>query len=147
MDYEKKQLKALSRISKKIMDAEGHITKIEDGVDEKKHRTAQHETIKDIKSILKHAIKVDKDQIEIVAHEGEGHKDSEQNHYVYFEDEEGVMQHLKEEFDELEKKLEDLKGAEGYEVKAFLAEKDYIKKAKEILEQANKYDPNDDEDK
>ena len=147
MDYEKKQLKALSRISKKIMDAEGHITKIEDGVDEKKHRTAQHETIKDIKSILKHAIKVDKDQIEIVAHEGEGHKDSEQNHYVYFKDEEGVMQHLKEEFDELEKKLEDLKGAEGYEVKAFLAEKDYIKKAKEILEQANKYDPNDDEDK
>ena len=147
MDYEKKQLKALSRISKKIMDAEGHITKIEDGVDEKKHRTAQHETIKDIKSILKHAIKVDKDQIEIVAHEGEGHKDSEQNHYVYFEDEEGVMQHLKEEFDELEKKLEDLKGAEGYEVKAFLAEKDYIKKAKEILEQAHKYDPNDDEGK
>ena len=49
MDYAKRQLKALSRISKKIMDAENPLTKIEDGVDEKKHRTAQHETIKDIK--------------------------------------------------------------------------------------------------
>ena len=58
-DYAKRQLKALDRIAKKIADAEGHLTKIEDSVDNEKHRTAQHETIKDIKSILKHAWKVD----------------------------------------------------------------------------------------
>lgn len=32
MDYAKRQLKALGRISKKIMDAENHLTKIEDGL-------------------------------------------------------------------------------------------------------------------
>ena len=39
-DYAKRQLKALDRISKKILDAENHLTKIEDSVDEKKHRTS-----------------------------------------------------------------------------------------------------------
>ena len=136
MDYAKRQLKALGRISKKIMDAENHLTKIEDGVDEKKHRTAQHETIKDIKSILKHAEKVDKDEIKILVHEDEGHKDSTENHYVYIEDEEGVIKHLRQELDEL-------KESEGYEVKAFLAEKDYLEKAKEILVEAHKFDPDD----
>ena len=60
-DYAKREMKALDRIAKKISDAEGHLTKIEDSIDDKKHRTAQHETIKDIKSILKHARKVDKE--------------------------------------------------------------------------------------
>ena len=64
-DYAKRQLKALDRIAKKIADAEGHLTKIEDSVDNEKHRTAQHETIKDIKSILKHAWKVDKDAVKL----------------------------------------------------------------------------------
>lgn len=64
-DYAKRELKALDRIAKKISDAEGHLTKIEDSIDDKKHRTAQHETIKDIKSILKHARKVDKDEDKI----------------------------------------------------------------------------------
>ncbi len=40
-DYAKRQLKALDRIAKKIADAEGHLTKIEDSIDNKKHRTAQ----------------------------------------------------------------------------------------------------------
>ena len=47
---QKENLKALDRIAKKISDAESHLTKIEDSIDDKKHRTAQHETIKDIKS-------------------------------------------------------------------------------------------------
>lgn len=64
-DYAKREMKALDRIAKKISDAEGHLTKIEDSTDDKKHRTAQHETIKDIKSILKHARKVDKDEDKI----------------------------------------------------------------------------------
>lgn len=64
-DYAKREMKALDRITKKISDAEGHLTKIEDSIDDKKHRTAQHETIKDIKSILKHARKVDKDEDKI----------------------------------------------------------------------------------
>ena len=46
-DYAKREMKALDRIDKKISDAEGHLTKIEDSTDDKKHRTAQHETIKD----------------------------------------------------------------------------------------------------
>ena len=57
-DYSKRQLKALDRFSKKISDAERHLARIEDSVPDRRHRTAQHETIKDIKSILKHARKV-----------------------------------------------------------------------------------------
>lgn len=143
MDYAKRQLKALARISKKIMDAENHLTKIEDGIDEKKHRVAQHETIKDIKSILKHAVKADKDEIKIMVHADEGHKDSTENHYVYIEDEEEVINHLRKEFAELDKKLAELKGAEGYEIKAFLAEKEYLEKAKVILVEAHKFNPDD----
>lgn len=76
-DYAKRQLKALDRIAKKIADAEGHLTKIEDSVDNEKHRTAQHETIKDIKSILKHAWKVDKDSVKLEERAGEGRKDQQ----------------------------------------------------------------------
>ena len=54
-DYSNRQLKALDRISKKTSDAESHLARIEDLVPDRRHRTAQHETIKDIKSILKHA--------------------------------------------------------------------------------------------
>ena len=57
-DYSKRQLKALDRFSKKTSDAESHLARIEDSVPDRRHRTAQHETIKDIKSILKHARKV-----------------------------------------------------------------------------------------
>lgn len=57
-DYSNRQLKALDRISKKTSDAESHLARIEDSVPDRRHRTAQHETIKDIKSILKHARKV-----------------------------------------------------------------------------------------
>ena len=49
---QKREMKALDRIAKKISDAEGHLTKIEDSIDDKKHCTAQHETIKDIKSTV-----------------------------------------------------------------------------------------------
>lgn len=142
-DYAKRQLKALDRIAKKILDAENHLTKIEDSVDNKKHRTAQHETIKDIRSILKHAEKVDKDQIKIMVHEGEGHHDSTENHYVYIEDEQQVIDDLRKDFADLDKKLADLKGAEGEEVKAYLLEKDYLTKAKEILVNAGKFNESD----
>ncbi len=47
-DYAKSQLKALDSIAKKIADAEGLLTKIEDSVDNENNRTAQHETINDI---------------------------------------------------------------------------------------------------
>ena len=57
-DYSNRQLKALDRISKKTSDAESHLARIEDLVPDRRHRTAQHETIKDIKSILKHTRKV-----------------------------------------------------------------------------------------
>lgn len=145
-DYAKRQLKALDRISKKILDAENHLTKIEDSVDDKKHWTAQHETIKDIKSILKHAVKVDKDELKIAVHKDEGHKDSTENHYVYTQDEKQVINDLKKEFAELDQKLADLKGAEGYEVKAFLTEKDYLAKAKEILVEAGRFNTDIDHD-
>lgn len=139
-DYAKRQLKALDRIAKKIADAEGHLTKIEDSVDNKKHRTAQHETIKDIKSILKHARKVDKDADKLEQRAGEGHKDPAENHYIYMEDEEGVIKDLKKEFDDLEQKLAALDDSEGGKIKAFRAEHHYLEKAKEILKKAGKYD-------
>lgn len=137
-DYEKRQLKALDRLAKKIADADSHLTEIEDSMDDKKHHTAQHETIKDIKSILKHARKVDKYQDKIIQHEGEGRKGSIEDHYVYIEDEEPVIKDLKKEYAELEKKLKGLNNVDGYKIKAFRAEHDYIKKSKEILEKAGK---------
>lgn len=139
VDYEKRELKALDRIAKKIADAEGHLTKIEDSVDDKKHRTAQHETIKDIKSILKHARKVDKERDQVIAHEGEGRKDSEMNHYAFTEDEEKVIKDLQKEFADLDEKLAKLTAVEGSEVKEYLARKDSLEKAKEILQKAGKF--------
>lgn len=142
-DYAKRQLKALDRIAKKIADAEGHLTKIEDSVDNEKHRTAQHETIKDIKSILKHAWKVDKDSVKLEERAGEGRKDPAENHYVYMEDEEGVIKDLNKEFKELDEKLAALIDDGGGKIKAFRAEHHYLEKAKEILQKAGKYNPYD----
>lgn len=142
-DYAKRQLKALDRIAKKIADAEGHLAKIEDSVDNEKHRTAQHETIKDIKSILKHAWKVDKDSVKLEERAGEGRKDPAENHYVYMEDEEGVIKDLNKEFKELDEKLAALTDDEGGKIKVFCAEHHYLEKAKEILQNAGKYNPDD----
>lgn len=139
VNYEKRELKALDRIAKKIVDAQGHLTKIEDSIDDKKHRTAQHETIKDIKSILKHARKVDKLRDEVIAHEGEGRKDSEQNHYAFTADEEKVIEDLRKEFNALDEKINALTAVEGSEVKEYLARKDSLEKAKIILQKAGKY--------
>ncbi|MEY8442241.1 hypothetical protein AALA17_06355 [Lactobacillaceae bacterium 24-114] len=143
-DYAKRQLKALDRIAKKIADAEGHLTKIEDSIDNKEHRTAQHETIKDIKSILKHAYKVDKDADKLDETAGEGHKDSAENHYIYMEDEETVIKDLQTEFKQLDEKLAQLTDSEGDKIKAFRAEHHYLEKAKEILEKSGKYHPEED---
>ena len=142
-DYAKRQLKALDRIAKKIADAEGHLTKIEDSVDNEKHRTAQHETIKDIKSILKHAWKVVKDSVKLEERAGEGRKDPAENRYVYMEDEEGVIKDLNKEFKELDEKLAALIDDGGGKIKAFRAEHHYLEKAKEILQNAGKYNPDD----
>ncbi|MQB72250.1 hypothetical protein DN439_01105 [Lactobacillus reuteri] len=142
-DYAKRQLKALDRIAKKIADAEGHLTKIEDSVDNEKHRTAQHETIKDIKSILKHAWKVDKDSVKLEERASEGRKDPAENHYVYMEDEEGVIKDLNKEFKELDEKLAALTDDEGGKIKAFRAEHHYLEKAKKILQNAGKYNLDD----
>ncbi|WP_295728723.1 hypothetical protein [uncultured Limosilactobacillus sp.] len=139
VDYAKRQLKALDRIAKKIADAEGHLTKIEDSIDNKKHRTAQHEVIKDIKSILKHSRKVSKDEEKIIEHSGEGHKDSTRNHYIYVEDEEPVIKDLVKHYEELEKNLDELPDNEGGKIKAFRAEHNYLEKAKYILQKAGKY--------
>ena len=140
---QKENLKALDRIAKKISDAESHLTKIEDSVDNEKHRTAQHETIKDIKSILKHAWKVDKDSVKLEERAGEGRKDPAENHYVYMEDEEGVIKDLNKEFKELDEKLAALIDDGGGKIKAFRAEHHYLEKAKEILQKAGKYNPDD----
>ncbi|MDR4288198.1 hypothetical protein FO526_35420, partial [Bacillus thuringiensis] len=115
-DYNKRQLKALDRIAKKISDAESHLTKIEESQPDKRHRTAQHETIKDIKSILKHAKKVGEDDIKIEA-EKDDSKDS-----VYTTDEAGVIDDLKSEFKDLDDKLSHLKDEDGYDIKRYRAE-------------------------
>lgn len=131
-DYEKRQLKALDRIAKKISDAESHLTKIEDSEPDKRHRTAQHETIKDIKSILKHAKKVAKDNVKMEAND-------DPKYAIYTEDEEGVIEDLKKEFSELDKKLSHLKDEDGYDIKRYRAEHHSLEKAKEILKKAHKF--------
>ena len=132
-DYNKRQLKALDRIAKKISDAESHLTKIEESEPDKRHRTAQHETIKDIKSILKHAKKVGEDDIKIEA-EKDDSKDS-----VYTTDEAGVIDDLKSEFKDLDNKLSHLKDEDGYDIKRYRAEHHSLEKAKEILKNAHKF--------
>lgn len=131
-DYEKRQLKALDRIAKKISDAESHLTKIEDSEPDKRHRTAQHETIKDIKSILKHAKKVAKDNVKMEAND-------DPKYAIYTEDEEGVIEDLKKEFSELDEKLSHLKDEDGYDIKRYRAEHHSLEKAKEILKKAHKF--------
>ncbi len=137
-DYAKREMKALDRIAKKISDAESHLTKIEDSIDDKKHRTAQHETIKDIKSILKHARKVDKDEDKIEEFKGEGPKDSTENHYVYEQEEEPVINDLKKDFAELDDKLAKLNDFNGGDIDAFRTEHHYLEKAQDILKKAGK---------
>ena len=119
---QKENLKALDRIAKKISDAESHLTKIEDSIDDKKHRTAQHETIKDIKSILKHARKVDKDEDKIEQFKGEGPKDST----------EPVINDLKKDFNELNNKLSKLNDFNGGDIDAFRTEHHYLEKSWKI---------------
>ena len=131
-DYAKRELKALDRIAKKISDAEGHLTKIEDSIDDKKHRTAQHETI------LKHARKVDKDEDKIEQFKGEGPKDSTENHYVYEQEEEPVINDLKKDFEELDDKLAKLNDFNGGDIDAFRTEHHYLEKAQDILKKAGK---------
>lgn len=131
-DYEKRQLKALDRIAKKISDAESHLTKIEDSEPDKRHRTAQHETIKDIKSILKHAKKVAKDNVKMEAND-------DPKYAIYTEDEEGVIEDLKKDFSELDEKLSHLKDEDGYDIKRYRAEHHSLEKAKEILKKAHKF--------
>lgn len=132
-DYEKRQLKALDRIAKKISDAENHLTKIEDSEPDKRHRTAQHETIKDIKSILKHAKKVAKDNV-MIDDKGENPK-----HTIYTEDETGVIEDLKNAFKELEDELSHLPEESGSDIKRYRSEHHTLEKAKNIFKKAGKY--------
>lgn len=130
-DYSKRQLKALDRISKKIADAESHLTRIEDSVPDRRHRTAQHETIKDIKSILKHARKVGEYNSKIDAK-------ADENEYVYVEDEAGVIKDLEKEFKDLDDRLSQLNDTDGYDIKRYREEHHSLEKAKEILVKAGK---------
>lgn len=130
-DYSKRQLKALDRISKKSEYAESHLARIEDSVPDRRHRTAQHETIKDIKSILKHARKVGEYDAKIDAK-------ADENEYVYVEDEEGVIKDLEKEFKDLDDRLSKLTDVDGYDIKRYREEHHSLKKTKEVLAKAGK---------
>ena len=130
-DYSKRHLKALDRISKKSEYAESHLARIEDSVPDRRHRTAQHETIKDIKSILKHARKVGEYDAKIDAK-------ADENEYVYVEDEEGVIKDLEKEFKDLDDRLSKLTDVDGYDIKRYREEHHSLKKAKEVLAKAGK---------
>lgn len=131
-DYAKRQLKALDRIAKKIADAESHLTKIEDSEPDKRHRTAQHETIKDIKSILKHARKVSEYNAKIEAK-------GDQAEYVYVEDEAPTIEDLKSAFKELDDKLDAISDEAGYDIKRYREEHHSLDRAKDILTKAGKF--------
>lgn len=139
-DYTKDELKTLDRIAKKIVDLEGHLVRIEDSIEYKKHFMAQHEARKDMREILKKAQKVDHYEDDIIKYAGEGHKDSRANHTVYLEEEEGVVEDLAKLFAELDEKLEALTIAQAPSIKAYEAQKDYIEKAKILLIKAGKFD-------
>ena len=131
-DYTKRELKALDRISKKIADAESHLTKIEESEPDKRHRTAQHETIKDIKSILKHAKKVSEDELK-------AEEKGKMENPVYTEAEEKVVKDLKSEFKQLDDDLSHLADEDGSDIKRYRAENHTLDIAKEILKKAHKF--------
>ena len=54
-----------------------------------------------------------------------------------------VIKDLNKEFKELDEKLAALTDDEGGKIKAFRAEHHYLEKAKEILQKAGKYNPDD----
>lgn len=131
-DYEKRELKALDRIAKKIADAEAHLTKIEESEPDKRHRTAQHETIKDIKSILKHAKKIGEDEVK------DAEKGDEDKGARYDAAEESTIKELKSAFKELDEELSHLKDEDGYDIKRYRSEHHSLEKAKAILKKAGK---------
>lgn len=137
-DYIKDELKTLDRIAKKLTDLEGHLVRVEDSLDDKKHRTAQHEAMKDMREILKKADKVDHYEDKIAKHAGEGHKDSAANHTVYLTEEAPVVESLKQLFAEVDDKLAKLTPADGSRIEEYEALKDYLGKAKEVLKKAGK---------
>lgn len=139
-DYIKDELKTLDRIAKKIIDLEGHLVRIEDSLDGKKHFIAQHEAMKDMREILKKAKKVDSYEDEIIKHAGEGHKDSLANHTFYLEEEQHVVEDLELLFSELDDRLAKLTVAQASSVLAYEQRKDYVEKAKIILRKAGKYE-------
>lgn len=107
------------------MNAESHLARIEDSVPDRRHRTAQHETIKDIKSILKHARKVGEYDAKIDAK-------ADENEYVYVEDEEGVIKDLEKEFKELDEKLDELSDTDGYDIKRYREEPTHLKRLRKF---------------
>lgn len=139
-DYVKDELKTLDRIAKKIVDLDGHLVRIEDSLDGKKHFMAQHEAIKDMREIIKKAKKVDSYEDDIIKFSGEGHKDSLANHTVYLQEEEHVIKDLELLFKELDDRLSQLTVAQGASIMAYEQRKDYLEKAKILLHKAGKLD-------
>ena len=93
--------------------------------------------MKQLRIILKHARKVDKDEDKIEEFKGEGPKDSTENHYVY-EEEEPFINDLKKDFAELDDKLAKLNDFSGGDIDAFRTEHHYLEKAQDILKKAGK---------
>ena len=92
--------------------------------------------MKQLRIILKHARKVDKDEDKIEEFKSEGPKDSTENYYVY--EEEPVINDLKKDFAELDDKLAKLNDFSGGDIDAFRTEHHYLEKAQDILKKAGK---------
>ena len=138
-DYAKDQLKTLDRIAKKLTDLEGHLVRVEDSIGDKKHHTAQHEAMKDMREILKKADKVDHYSDKLEKFAGEGRKDPAANHTIYIEEEAPVVESLKTLFNETDAKLAKLTPADGSRIEEYEAMKDYLGKAKEVLKKAGRW--------
>lgn len=93
--------------------------------------TVQHETIKDIKSILKHARKVGEYDAKIDAK-------ADESEYIYVEDVENVIKDLEKEFKVFNNILDKLSDTDGYDIKRYREEHHSLEKAKEVLAKAGK---------
>lgn len=131
-DFEKKEVRALEVIAKKIVDLDKHLATIEESKGKVKHYIAQEEAIHDIRSITRHIAKIGKIEEQEVQ---KGLKIIASND----KEEVATVQKIDQEFEKLEGTLSKLADDDG-KVKSALEQEKAIFEIKKILKEAGKLD-------